>query len=110
MKLTKLCTAVLISWLFSLHAYAVPPRQDLLGEASVEEAGMRTVFLTDSLNSISVTEGEHVKFIANGTSFSWVFDTGSTVSVFDLNLIAPPGLLTHPIYAYIAQDPKFIGS
>lgn len=59
---------------------------------------------------INVTGGELVKFVVDGKSFSWLFDTYSTSPVFDLDKIAPAGMLDgRSIKVYVAADPLYTG-
>lgn len=83
-------------------AFAVPIDQDF-GNASEEQNAERVIKIAPDAKWVNVTEGETIKFIdeASGKSFAWKFDT--IVAVFDLNRVAPAGMLEgHPVKAYVA--------
>jgi hypothetical protein len=69
---------------------------DLLGEPARD--GMtadRTIALDSGSRYVTVTQGETVKFVANGKEFSWVFD--GVPSSFNLDQVAPAGTLDHSV-------------
>lgn len=89
---------------FANHPSASPDLGTPLHDAS---AG-RTITLDAGTEWVNVTGGETVKFVAGGMSFSWNFDTYGTAPVFDLNRIAPEGVLSgRPVKVYVAPDPMY---
>jgi hypothetical protein len=74
------------------------------------ESSQRTITITPETRYVNVTSGETVRFIAGAQSFAWSFQTGPTITMFDLNRIAPPGLLTRPIPVYVAPNPLYISN
>jgi hypothetical protein len=51
-----------------------------------------------------------VRFVVGGHAFTWSFQTGGTrLAPFDLERIAPKGLLNHRVVAYVADDPLYVG-
>jgi hypothetical protein len=58
---------------------------------------------------VNVTGGDTVRFIEGDRSFAWTFNVASNISSFELNLVAPPGALDHPVQVYVAPDPRYIG-
>jgi Heavy-metal resistance protein CzcE len=86
----------------SMVAAAAVPTSLLGGEAMPEEA-VRTIVITPDLKYVNVTEGDIVAFVANGKTFAWNFD-GPSVSAFDLNRVAPEGMLDHTVTAYVAPN------
>lgn len=85
-------------------------RTDLLGTPATAASAQRLVTITPATRWVNVTSGETVRFVAGTRSFAWSFQSGPTVSKFDLNLIAPPGMLTHPVTVYVAADPTYISN
>lgn len=83
------------------------PRLDLLGDPAAETAAQRTIVITPETTRVSVTGGEVVRFVVGQQSFVWHFDVAMTVNSFDLNLVAPAGLLKHKVLASIATDPMY---
>jgi hypothetical protein len=87
---------------------AEPPLA-FLGDPAPPAAAMRTVVITPDTKSVNVTGGETVRFVIGDKSFAWTFNVASSVFSFDLNRIAPPGVLDHPVKIYVAPDPRYIG-
>lgn len=89
----------------------VAPRIDLLGTpASSNAAVQRTIVITPDTQSVNVTSGETIRFIVGERSFAWNFQTGTTVSTFDLNQVAPPRMLARRIVVYVAINPLYISN
>ncbi len=65
----------------------------------------RTTVIDADTKWINVTGGELVRFVVDGKSFSWLFDTYSTSPVFELDEIAPAGMLgDRSIKVYVSPD------
>lgn len=90
------------------HYDAVPPL-NLLGDPAPISAATETIVIRPDTKWVNVTGGDTVKFVVGDKSFAWVFNVASTVSVFDLSRVAPPGVLNQPVDAYISPDPRYIG-
>ena len=84
--------------------------RDLLGTPAAYAPGVQTVTITPATQWINVTGGDTVRFVAGAASFTWSFQVGVTVSTFDLNRIAPPGMLTRPIAVYVAPNPLYLSN
>ena len=80
---------------------AVPT--NLLGDPSSAAEATRTIQISPKTKYVNVTEGEVVKFVANGQEFAFKFD-GPSVSSFNLQRVAPAGALDHPVVAYVAPE------
>lgn len=78
-------------------------RTSLLGDPVDPQQAQRTIVITPTTKYVNVTEGDVVRFVANGTTFAWNFD-GLGVDSFALNRVAPAGALDHTVTAYIAPD------
>lgn len=92
----------------TLTALAVkPPPLKLLGSAASESAAARTVMISPKTKSVNVVGGETVKFVAGDKTFAWSFDVPDTVTSFDLNRVAPAGMLDHKVRAYVAPNPTY---
>jgi len=70
----------------------------------------RTIVIAPDTRYVNVTGGETVNFVVGSKTFAWNFFVARTVSNLDLNAIAPPGVLDHPVRVYVAPDPRYIGS
>ncbi len=91
----------------SLSALAAPPPLKLLGDAAPEAAAARTVMIAPKTKSVRVTGGETIKFVAGDKSFAWSFTGPETITSFDLNRVAPAGVLDHKVRAYVAPNPTY---
>jgi hypothetical protein len=78
----------------------------LYGTPAEPSTAMRTVVIHPDTRHVNVTEGDIVKFVVGDKMFAWKFDTALTVRNFELNEVAPPGMLDHPVRAYIAVGPR----
>jgi len=89
----------------------VVPRIDLLGMPVVDRSPtlshQRTVTITPETHSINVEGGDTVRFIVGARSFAWEFEVSPNVAMFDLNQVAPPGVLTHRVAVYVARNPLY---
>jgi hypothetical protein len=79
----------------------VPAR--LLGEPSAPGSAERTVVIGPATRYVNVTEGDVVRFVVNGRSFVFDFDSHA-VDSFALDRVAPPGLLDHTVTVYVARN------
>jgi hypothetical protein len=80
----------------------------LLGDsAPVTAAADRVIHITPDTKYVNVVGGQTVKFDVNGQSFAWNFSGPETVTSFDLNRVAPAGVLDHKVTAYVATNPDF---
>jgi hypothetical protein len=81
----------------------------LLGTAAPAEAALKTIVLTPETEHVNVTGGDIVRFVSGTKTFAWSFDGPLQVSHVDLIRVAPPGLLSRPVIAYVAPNPMYIG-
>jgi hypothetical protein len=82
-------------------AAAVPV--SLLGQPAVPEQAQRTVVITPATRYVNVTEGDVVRFVAGDKIFAFDFD-GSAASSFELNRVAPAGILDHTVTVYVGRN------
>ncbi len=92
----------------SMPAFA-EPRLDLLGNPAPVNAAQRTIVITPDTKWVNVEGGEVIKFVVGDKAFAWDFYVGTGISSFDLNRVAPPGILTRRVDAYISPDPRYRG-
>ena len=111
MKITSLKMATFaapfIAATFS-SASAVP-RPDLLGDPAPPSAAERSIALGPNTRYVNVTEDDIVRFDAGGKSFTWHFQVAKGTTSFDLNSIAPPGMLQREVRVYVAPKPRWNG-
>lgn len=90
-------------------ALAVVQPADFRGNAAPAQAPVdQVIVITDATRHVNVTGGTTVRFVVGDQSFSWCFQNGSAhVVPFDLALIAPKGLLNHPVTAYVSDNPLY---
>lgn len=97
--------AISIATFLASPAYADHPvTENEFGTAVHGGPVDRDILISSFTNAVNVTRGETVRFLVNGKSFSWRFDTLGT-PVFDLRQIAPAGILgDRSIRAYVAEE------
>ena len=93
-----------IGLLVALNAHAEIPSR-LLGDADVPADAMRTITITPDTKYVNVTWGEVVDFKVDGQEFAYKFDGAGKVTSFDLQRVAPAGMLAHPVMAYVDITP-----
>lgn len=82
---------------------------DLYGLPAPAAAAVRTIVVGPDTRYVNVEGGEIIRFVANGREFGWHFLVARTVNSFDLNEVAPAGVLDHPVRAYVSPDPRYYG-
>lgn len=82
----------------------------LLGDPAPPAAATKTIVIRPDTRWINVTGGDIVRFVVGDKSFGWAFNVGTGVNLFNLNRVAPPGMLDHRVDAYVAPDPRYIGN
>lgn len=88
---------------FASHPAANPN----LGTPVHDKSADRAIVLGADAKWVNVTGGETIRFVVDGKSFSWRFDTYSTSPVFELDKIAPAGMLDgRSIKVYVSPDPQ----
>jgi hypothetical protein len=109
---TKLLLPVLVATTFAAAGLAVaaPQPLNLVGSAAPANAPVdQVVVITDATRHVNVTAGSTVRFVVGDQSFTWTFQTGMAhVTPFDLELIAPQGLLKHAVSTYVADGTPYV--
>jgi hypothetical protein len=85
----------------------IAPRADLLGQPAPPSAATYTIPITPGTRWVNVTGGDTVRFVVGDKAFAWNFTVSPIVSSFELNRVAPPGLLDHKVRAYVAPNPFY---
>lgn len=93
-----------------LSGCAAPVPPGLIGAPAAVAPAQRVITITPDTRWVNVTSGETVRFVIGAQSFGWSFQSGPTVSKFDLRAIAPPGMLTHPVTVYVAANPTYLSN
>jgi hypothetical protein len=83
---------------------------DLLGDPAPGARAQRTLTITPETKYVNVEGGQIIKFSVGDKDFTWDFDGAETVMSFDLNRVAPEGLLDHKVTAYVSPNPLYIGA
>jgi Heavy-metal resistance protein CzcE len=81
----------------------------LLGQPIPPAAAQKTIVIRPDTRWVNVTGGDTVRFLVGDKAFGWGFDVAAGVKAVDLERVAPPGMLDHPVVAYVAPDPRYIG-
>lgn len=84
-------------------------RLDLLGGPADVSAAERTIVIQPGTRHVNVEGGQIVRFDVGQKSFAWHFMLGAGLSTVPLDKVAPPGILDHPVMAYVSPDPRYIG-
>jgi hypothetical protein len=105
---TKSTVLALTLSVTALSSMAAPPL-DLLGDPAPQGAAERTIAITPDTKYVNVTGGQVVEFDVGGKTFTWDFDGAANVTSFDLNRVAPSGMLDHAVTAYVAPNPLYAG-
>jgi len=99
MRLFVPAVAALTLLAAGLPAIATVTEADMLGKPAQASAAQRTISIDPKTRWITVERGEVVKFVSNGHEFAWDFD--GMYSSFDLNRIAPSGVLDRNLKVYV---------
>ena|SRR5690606_6398789 len=102
-------SAALIAAALLVTGCASSPRVELYGNPAPSVAAQRSIVITPETRWVNVEGGEVINFVVGDQMFAWDFYIASTVDHFDLNLVAPPGLLQQRVTAYITPDPRYLG-
>lgn len=93
----------------TLLSCASNQRADLAGDPASPSAADYTIVIHPDTRYVNVKEGDVVSFVAGGKTFAWNFDTHENAWALDLAQVAPPGLLDHPVTAYISPFRRYYG-
>lgn len=107
--LSPTIVALILSGL-GLSALAASPPIALLGDPAPATMSARTIVLHTDTKYVNVVGGNTVKFDVGGQSFAWTFDVPVTITSFDLNQVAPNGVLDHPVRVYVETNPRYMHS
>jgi hypothetical protein len=93
-------------------ASAAPTFQEVVGSAAASNSSVdQVIVITDTTRYVNVNGGTTVRFVVGDKSFTWTFQNGTAhVDAFDLSAIAPKGLLTHAVKAYVGDSPAYRNS
>ena len=112
-KLVTLTVMAMTLGFLNLSASAFTPGSPM-GEVVPPSGAMRTIPIDAKTKYVNVTAHETVKFVAKGNAFAVTFNGSPATtfafvpSVFDLNQLAPAGVLNHKVTVYVAPDPLYI--
>jgi hypothetical protein len=93
-------------------AFAGVTQADVRGSAAPAQSSVdQVVVVTDATRHVNVSGGSTVRFVVGERSFTWTFQNGTAnVVPFDLQLIAPQGVLTHPVTTYVSDSAPYHNS
>ena len=112
-KLVTLTVMAMTLGFLNLSASAFTPGSPV-GQVVPLSGAMRTIPIYAKTKYVNVTAHETVKFVAKGNAFAITFNGSPATtfafvpSVFDLNQLAPAGVLNHKVTVYVAPDPLYI--
>jgi len=105
-SLTLLASSLALLGAMSAHAATRPV--DLLGAVVPASLATRTVQIGPTTRSVNVSYGETVRFVSEGQTFAFDFNGAADATSFDLQRVAPQGMVGHRVIAYVrpsAEDP-----
>lgn len=91
---------VFIALLTALVVGAQDRAQWELGTQVPASQGQRTIDLNAQTRWVNVNQDEVIRFVVGSAEFGWRFD-GTLLRPFDLQVVAPPGVLSKPVLVYI---------
>jgi hypothetical protein len=93
----------------ALPAVAATNPTEFLGASAPPSAATQEIRINPETKYVNVEGGAVVTFIVGDKRFTWHFDGSRSVGSFDLNQVAPAGMLDRPVTVYIAPDPQWLG-
>lgn len=104
-------TAAVVLTLSATSLPSIAQRNDveLYGSPAAPSMHARTIVIHPDTRYVNVRGGEVIRFVVGDQVFVWNFDVAQTVSTFELNEVAPAGLLDHPVQVYVAVNPRTVG-
>jgi hypothetical protein len=102
MKLKTAATLAVVS--LGLIAGSALAKPSLAPTVSTPEAADKMVVIKDTTKSVNVFENDTVLFKVGDKQFAIKFD-GNNV-YYDLQTLAPPGVLNRKVKVYVAPNPK----
>ncbi|HEX2531873.1 MAG TPA: CzcE family metal-binding protein [Burkholderiaceae bacterium] len=76
---------------------------DALGNTASDAQAQRTIELRKGVKYANIEKGETVKFVSEGKSFTWTFDTLGTPAI-PLAAIAPEGAHVGDVVVYVGPS------
>jgi hypothetical protein len=90
----------------ALPAVAATDSTEFLGASAPSSSARQEIRIKPDTKYVNVVGGDIVKFVVGEKTFTWNFNGGRNFGSFDLNQVAPAGLLDRPLTVYIAPDPR----
>jgi plastocyanin len=86
---------------------ALAANASLYGEAVDAASTRKEIAVNPDTKWVNVTDGETVRFVAGGQSFTWHFATYPNTTNFDLAAIAPQDFPGAGVRVYVASNPLY---
>ena len=111
-KLHRSILTVLTLSAASSAAFAGVTQEQVRGNAVSNQTPVdQVIVVSDATRHVNVTGGSTVRFVVGNQTFTWNFQNGTAnVIPFDLQLIAPKGVLNHAVTTYVADNPLYKNS
>jgi hypothetical protein len=108
-KMTMAISLAAVAAMMAFNADAAGPTRTKTdyGSMAPEQAADKEIMLTPETKWVNVTDGETVRFVMGGKSFTWHFYTFPGGANFELSMIAPPGFVSQKIVVYVASSPNY---
>ena len=69
----------------------------------------RTIVIDSNTRWVNVNGGDVIRFVANGQTFDYRFNSYTHSKVYDLGKIAPAGALNRSLKVYVTADGRYTG-
>jgi formylmethanofuran dehydrogenase subunit B len=106
MKPKLVALTVIAMTLGFMNLSASASTSSFMGEVVPLSGAVRTIQIGAKTKYVNVTGHETVKFETNGNAFAISF--ADVLPQFDLNQLAPAGVLDHKVKVYVAPDPLYL--
>jgi len=83
---------------------AVPATAATYGGPAPANATRREIAVKPETKWVNVRDGDTVRFVADGRSFTWHFSTYPNTTHLDLAMIAPQDFPSGKVVVYVAQN------
>ena len=103
-------SVVLLGSLAACTSFIVETPSRFRGEVVPPRYASRTVQIGSTTRYVQVEQFETVRFVGNGREFGFRFDGPQSVRSFNLQRVAPQGMLERPVFAQIELDDRYLGS
>ena len=108
MKLTRAAATAFMLSAMGIVSASAATYPEYIGQLAPTDSADRTIIIESGTRFVNVTQGEKVKFVANGREF--VVDFNGVAQNLDLRQLAPEGTLDHKVETYVGVSPFMLAN